>query len=136
MTSDRNRDRARDFFNRVAHPLYQRHQVDGESEELLWAAVAALNHIGDYYGLRTQHPDIDVLRAIANALKHGKPARQGKVAHVEPHTLDDDVWAVPDIWEEPNIFSVWVIEIDGKTCSIGLVLKSAVDFWMNELQTG
>jgi hypothetical protein len=57
MTSARDRDRARDFFDRVAHPLYQRHQVDD-------------------------------------------------------------------------------IEVDGEARSIGLVLKSAVDFWMNELRTG
>jgi hypothetical protein len=126
---------ARGFFVTVARPLYDRHQTEPDSEELLWASIVSLNHVRDYHRLdggaprnKTIH---DQLAVIANALKHAKPQRSGN--HVDPKTLRSDFFSIPDIFAEPNIFASWVVEVDGKTCSIGPVLKAVVDFWSKEL---
>jgi len=123
-----------DFFKRVAYPLYCRHQAEGESEELLWAAVVSLNHVKDYRKIDgakfRNRPSLKILESIANAFKHAKPQRSG--SKIDLASLSNDFLSIPDVLAEPNVLAIWVIEVDGKTCSIGPVLKTVVEFYMSD----
>jgi hypothetical protein len=118
--------------------LYCRHQAEGESEELFWAAVVSLNHVKDYRKSGSaksgDQSSLKPLESIANAFKHARPQRSG--SKVYPASLRADFFSIPDFFAEPNILASWVIEVDGGTYSIGPILKAVVELYMADQHRG
>jgi len=124
--------------------------MDDHGADLRWAAVAAAHHIVDYYVLEKnpnasrndlqttamkfrQDAKLEQLGRIADAFKHGVKIEKDKSVAFANSTKED-FFSIPNVFDEPNIYAISTIVIDGRPVSVNVTLKAAIDFWSNKLK--
>jgi hypothetical protein len=135
---------AKDYFSKIALPLYVRFVKEPNSDELRWAAIVAINHVADYEArdilsssakrkelsekaaaIRNENEDVRKLGIIADAVKHAqKHSKDAVVARSE--TLRDSFLEIKDFLGEPDVFTARVIDVGGEPESIRPLLEKVV----------